>query len=201
MLDDILLYIEPDKRGLSTFGHKTRELLILACTEVENAWRSYFHLAGKKTRRPTTTQYVALRGPLHLGEFELQFQPQGQQLKLRPFYSWKASAPTTSLTWYDAYNKTKHDRSRHFGDATLLNCIRAVAANLVMFSVRFAPFRLDRGMGMLPSLTAPLFHFALRRPNVRSFYVPSLDVSRRPAALTWGRADVNPWNVRAFRFG
>jgi hypothetical protein len=199
MLDELLLYIEPDNRGLRTFGHKTRELLILACMEVENAWRGFFRLSGRRARRLTTTQYVSLHKPLFLSEFELEFRPHSQQLRLRPFGGWSASNPTISLAWYDAYNKTKHDRTHHFADASLLNCIRAVAAALIMFSVRFGPFRLDRGVGMLPSLTAPLFNFSLRRPNIRSFYIPDLDVSDRSPALTWGHADVKPWNVQAFR--
>ena len=41
-LDDILLYVEPYSGGINVFSHKTRELLILACTEVENSWTTYF---------------------------------------------------------------------------------------------------------------------------------------------------------------
>ena len=37
-LHDILLYIEPSKICMRAYGHKIRELLILACTECENTW-------------------------------------------------------------------------------------------------------------------------------------------------------------------
>jgi hypothetical protein len=44
-LDDLFLYIEPSAASLATYSHKTRELLILACTEVENAWKQYMREA------------------------------------------------------------------------------------------------------------------------------------------------------------
>lgn len=197
-LDDILLYIEPDARGLKAFSHKTRDLLILSCTEVENFWRSYTKLAGFRNPRQTTTTYVRLCDVLFLKDFELIFKPHNQ-LSIRPFKTWDLAAPTQSIAWYDACNKTKHDRSGYFSEASLLNCIYSVAANLVLFSVRFGPFGLFRGSGMLQSLTFPLFGFGLHRPKVQSFYVPSLDISHRGPDLTWGHAKVNPWSNAAFR--
>ncbi len=40
-LDEILLFIEPDAKFLQAYGHKTRDLLIAACTEVENYFQRY----------------------------------------------------------------------------------------------------------------------------------------------------------------
>jgi len=37
-IGDIFSYVEPNKIGLQAHSHKSRELLILACTEVENHW-------------------------------------------------------------------------------------------------------------------------------------------------------------------
>ena len=39
---EIFEYIEADINGLKFYIHKTRELLILACTEVENQWQHYW---------------------------------------------------------------------------------------------------------------------------------------------------------------
>jgi len=41
-LDNLLFYIDPSAEGLESYSHKTRELLIISCTEVENQWRSFF---------------------------------------------------------------------------------------------------------------------------------------------------------------
>lgn len=41
-LEGIFEFVEPVGSGLSSYGHKTRELLISACTELENQWKRYF---------------------------------------------------------------------------------------------------------------------------------------------------------------
>lgn len=135
-LDEILLYIEPTQVGLQTYGHKCRELLILACTEVENLWAQYMRLANTTPtgRTFTTNDYVKLLTPLHLEEYLISCKLLGNSYPIKPFSQWNASNPTQSLQWYNAYNKTKHDRERHFSEATLENCIHAIAAVIVCFA-------------------------------------------------------------------
>jgi hypothetical protein len=87
-------------------------------------------------------------------------------------------------------NKTKHDGKDQFAAATLLACIQAVAANIVMFSVRFGPFRLYQGGGMLSAIFNPTFAIALRDCDPKSFYVPEVDVARRNPGLSWGNAEI-----------
>src|SRR5690242_12333578 len=73
-LDELFLYIEPSANSLLTYGHKTRELLILACTEVENAFRHYFRVSNTPPingREYTTNDYVKLHPTLFLPEFEI----------------------------------------------------------------------------------------------------------------------------------
>lgn len=173
-LDELFLYIEPDSDGLKAYSHKTRELLILACTEVENTWKHYMRTAGVTPTAGdfSTKDYVRLLGPLYLPEYEVSLKPYAAVPATRPFLGWDAAAPTKSLPWYDAYNKTKHDRTTHFPDATLRNCIVAIAANLVLFCVRFSPFPLFQGVGTLSSLVNHLFKIELRDPDPASLYVP-----------------------------
>jgi hypothetical protein len=73
-LNELLLFVEPDVATLSTFSHKARELLLLACTECENYWQDYLRDANAlplNGRLFTTNDYVKLLGPLHLAEFEI----------------------------------------------------------------------------------------------------------------------------------
>jgi hypothetical protein len=149
-LDELLLYIEPDPHGLKAYSHKTRELLILACTELENTWKHCMRIAGASSPSGsefTTKDYVRLLSPLYLAEYEVIVKPYPAVGPLRPFSVWDANAPTKSLGWYDAYNKTKHDRTTYFGEATLGHCFSSIAANLVMFCVRFSPFPLLESPG------------------------------------------------------
>jgi hypothetical protein len=174
--DEILNYIEPSVGSLSTYGHKSRELLILACTEVENHWTTLLKMAGIKPSKRgfSTKDYVRLLRPAFLKEYKIDFPRYAVLNSCAPFESWDESQPTQSLLWYDAYNKTKHDRSSNFSYATLANCLSAIAANLVLFAVRFGPNRLFRGGGSLPTFVNQLFSLELVNCDPASFYVPKI---------------------------
>ncbi len=137
-LDELFLYIEPDNNGLQTYSHKTRELLILASTEVENFWKYYMKKAqaipsiGKNF---TTMDYVKLVDKLYLKEYAFTLKTYSTIPTIIPFENWSSANSTKSLIWYESYNKTKHDRDSYFSKATLFNCIEAVVANLVMYCV------------------------------------------------------------------
>jgi len=200
-LDELLLYIEPDAHGLNAYSHKTRELLILACTEVENTWKHYMRITGATPLNGsdfTTKDYVKLLSPLYLSEFEVTVKPYSAIAPLRPFVDWDANAPTKSLNWYDAYNKTKHDRTSFFGEATLRNCLSSIAANLVLFSVRFSPFPLLESPGTLAPLINQLFSIQLHQFNPGTSYIPMLQLpANMRDDLVCGNTQelVQPWTV------
>lgn len=177
-LDEIFLYIEPTEKGLATFGHKTRELLILACTEVENNWKQYMIRVNAQPtngRDFNMVDYVRLQSPMRLAEFEISLPLYGEVGAVRPFQEWDVVRPTRSLEWYDAYNKTKHDRNTHFELSTLKNCIHSVIAALVAFCVRFSPFPLLHGLNTLTTLSNQMFSIKLHGcPS--TFYVPFVEL-------------------------
>lgn len=177
-LDRVLTYIEPSKTGLAAFGHKTRELLILACTEVENYWRWYMALAdvGASGGHYTTGDYIKLLPALQLDEFKVKIVPYDIIPAMQPFKNWKRKNPTRSLAWYDAYNETKHDRDEHFCKAKVGFCIEAVCAALVMFCIRFSPHALFSNWISIPSIYKNLFDVSLVAPDRRGFYVPQVDI-------------------------
>jgi hypothetical protein len=192
-LDELLLYIEPSSTTLDTYGHKTRELLILACTEIEAQWKYFMRLAGSSEppRGFTTNDYVRLVEPLFLAELEVTLPRYKGVAPVRPFFGWDSNpSPTKTLPWYFSYNKTKHDRSAHFSEASLQRCIEAVAACFVLFSVRFGPYRLYHGAGTLAALFNGSFSIGLRNCNPTSFYIPELKVENW-TNRTWGNADIH----------
>ncbi|MFA3055922.1 hypothetical protein KWD96_02020 [Acinetobacter pittii] len=173
-LDDIFLYVEPDQNGTQSFGHKSRELLILACTEVENMWVSLLNKAGTTAangRMFTTQDYVKLLPKLCLGEFQVSFKNYNVR-KFQPFINWDASRPTQSLIWYDAYNKTKHDRKNSFSCATLENVMDAITANIVMFCAKYGPFYLLNNNTTLSSLINQHFEIDLVNSDLSTYYTP-----------------------------
>lgn len=195
-LYELFLYIEPSKTGLNSFSHKTRELLILACTEVESFWKQYMNIAGIKKSRFTTNDYVKLLKPLALPEYEIRLKPYNEIKVFRPFYKWSQTNPTASLKWFDAYNKTKHDRESFFSEATLKRCIEAVSANIAMFCVRYGPYVLYNGNGILSSHFNHIFEVKLNKPDVRTFYIPNIKCIGRRKDFVCGNAEKELWKKK-----
>ncbi len=195
-LDELFLYVEPGPASLNTYSHKTRELLILACTEVENAWTRYMREAKATPggKDYNTNDYVKLLAPLFLGEFQLMLKAFPGVAPSRPFHSWTAAQPTKSLPWYDSYNQTKHDRNTHFYKATLKNCIDAVAAHLVMFSVRFSPYPLYNEGGTISALFAQLFEIELKDCKPETFYIPLIKFPDNPNLKSYSHRQREPKN-------
>lgn len=178
-LDDILLYIEPSQSGLASYSHKCRELLILACTEVENLWTSIFQKAGiqpSNNRMYTTQDYVKLLPKACLNEFEITFKNYNGLRKFQPYVNWTSQQPTQSLNWYHAYNKTKHDRNASFNEATLENVMDAISAIVAMFCAKFGPFSLINDNNALSSLINQHFHIRLKDSDPSTYYVPKINL-------------------------
>jgi hypothetical protein len=206
-LDELLLFIEPTKQTLAAFGHKSRELLILACTEAENYWKHYMRTSSNSPNATTsnfsTNDYVKLRSALSLDEYEVNLPRYSDVPPIRPFLGWNSDpSPTKTLPWYDSYNKTKHDRQTHFGESSLWNCIQAVSAVIVLFSVRFSPLKLFHGGGSLATLFNQTFSIELRDCSARSFYAPQvqLPVNARADLICFeSRQLIQPRKVQPFK--
>lgn len=192
-LDNLLLYIEPEGSGLNAYSHKSRELLILACTEVESHWVSLLTKANaspQNGRTFTTNDYVKLIAPAHLREYSVILRNYRTAQPISPFSNWAATAPTASIAWYNAYNKTKHDRGTHFNEATLSNVISAVSACITLFCVRFGPFHLLNESKILSSIFNQNFEISLTQPDIKSFYVPLYNF---PANTREDRTVIDPY--------
>lgn len=132
-LEAICQCIHPIDGNMPAYGHEVRNLLILACTEVELQWKSVLAANGVLKDRYTTNDYVKLQQPMRLGEYSVSL-PQFPWLPpFAPFANWGASGrPTQDLVWYDAYNAVKHDREANFARASLDKAMQAVSACAVM---------------------------------------------------------------------
>ena len=194
MLSDILLYVEPDDVGKRVHSHKTRDLLLLSCTEVENTFQHFLtRVVGLTQERFTTAHFVRLRKPLFLSEYVVVYRPRSSITLVSPFDGWDKEQPTQSLPWYEAYNLTKHNRQGDFRSATLEHCISSVEANLVLFCVRFGPHALLEGRGPLTSLVRHLFEVRLiSSTDVTSFYIPRHVFTGNVGGVAAGNVWFNP---------
>lgn len=156
-LDRICQTVHPTEQTFETFGHDIRNLLILACTEVENHWRGVLANNGVSKTRFNTRDYVAIRGAMRLDEYAVGFPSYPWLAPLAPYKGWGSSNhPTEDLKWYDAYNAVKHNREKEFSRATLRHTFEAMTACVIMM---VAQFGLASGFSASAELRA-FFHFS-----------------------------------------
>lgn len=167
-LQEILLFVEPTHECLNTYSHKIKELLILACTELENSFK--FYEFGNNQR---TSDYVNLLNFVDLSKYKISLVGYVNSFKVCPFENWSSKDPTKSLPWYDAYTKLKHNSDKHFALATLNNCINAIVANIVMFVVRYSVRYLYTDNDLFSNLISTSFNFLVEESF--DFYIPVLE--------------------------
>ncbi len=172
LIEDVFMHVAPARDNLSTFGHKIREALILACTEVESAWRSVLE-ANSSTRKASysTNDYIRLVEPLRLREWSVVLKNYPELGKFSPFASWDDSKPTKSLIWYDSYNAAKHYREEKFQEANLGSLVNAAAALHVIQAAQFGPEMYDRFFG---NERSPFFTSNHPSHDLSELYTPSL---------------------------
>lgn len=145
-LTAIFRTVHPATDNLDAYGAAIRDLIILACTEVEAQWKGVLE-ANKCKPSGTfykTTDYVKLASAMKLKEYQVALIRYPQISAITPFSTWKGNSPTKSLPWYDAYNEVKHDREANFTKASLRHAIESVAACVVMLAAQFGMEALRR---------------------------------------------------------
>ncbi|MCU1731077.1 MULTISPECIES: hypothetical protein [unclassified Pseudomonas] len=141
-LAEFFRYIEPSSTNDQCFGHRARELLILACTEVESQWKSVLqqNMANPPVRfKPATKDYIKLVPVLRLKDWRVTLKNYFGYRTIAPFEHWDTAKPSQSLEWYSAYNAVKHDREGRFEQAQLRFVIEAMAAVHVMLAAQWGP--------------------------------------------------------------
>jgi hypothetical protein len=191
-LEELFETIEPTTANGHTYGHRIRDVLLLACMEVESSWSAVLKENGYRTNsgRFTTTDYVKLLQPMLLDGYELHLQSYTSYPAFTPYANWATNNPTQSLAWYDAYNKTKHDREENLHHATLENAIFAVGATVVMFYAQFGNhFGTGNQKWPVVSNVFRLTTEGLIR-HERKFYIPLLAVKNNQITIDdWNTID------------
>ncbi len=137
-LNQICQTIHPAPETFATYGHDIRNLLILACTEVEASWRGVLEANGVQKDRFTSNDYVKLNSAMRLDEYAVCLSSYPWLPPIRPFKGWEqGGSPSKNLTWYDAYNGVKHNRENEFSRGTLYVALEALAACAIMLVAQF----------------------------------------------------------------
>jgi len=151
-LDRICQTVQPTQTTFTAFGHDIRNLLILACTEVESHWRGVLAANGVMRDRFSTNDYVKLCPAMRLDEYSVSFPSYPWLSPIKPFEGWGTTGkPSQELGWYNAYNAVKHNREAEFERGTLASALAAVSACVVMM---VAQFGIPAGLGQRSELQA-----------------------------------------------
>ena len=138
-LSRLFRVIVPDKRNLKDYGHEIRNVLLLACTEVEAQWRGVLSVNhyGKPKGHCTRKDYVKISEPLKLSEYQVALPLYPQLRPLSPFATWNDQRSRKSLLWYDADHAVTHDRENNFSQAKLQYAIESVIACAIMLKAQY----------------------------------------------------------------
>lgn len=93
-LERICETVHPDEANLESYGYDIRNLLILACTEVESHWRAVLKANGLSKLRWTTRDYVGLNDAMKLNKYAISFPDYPWIKPIAPFRSWDQGSPT-----------------------------------------------------------------------------------------------------------
>lgn len=166
-LDRVCQTVHPTTATFAAFGHDIRNLLILACTEVESHWRGVLAANGSMRDRFSTNDYVKLCKAMRLDEYAVSFPNYPWLAPVRSFEGWGSTGrPSQELSWYQAYNAVKHNREGEFERGTLEHAFAAVTACAIMM---VAQYGIPTGLG--------------QQTELRSFF----NISAAPA---WPLSDV-----------
>ena len=141
-LVEIFRTIEPEKGNFKTYGNRLRELLIVACTEVEYLLQRAVIENGRKPLNGskdnyTTKDYIWCLPTQKLNEYAVKLPSYPSLGEFRPFKDWNSPNWTKSLPWYNAYNKVKHNRGGNKSLATFEALINAVAAIHILLEAQY----------------------------------------------------------------
>lgn len=145
-MNDIFNVVEPDNSNLHVYGHRIREVLTIACTEVEYLLLQILKENGYHASRYRTNDYIKALPVLKLDKYSVELIMHPSMGLFSPFSGWDDNNPTKSLSWYSSYNATKHDRGTNFRHASLDAMINAVAAVHILLESQYGNRLFDKPM-------------------------------------------------------
>jgi hypothetical protein len=145
-LQAIFEYLEPSDECRTAYSYRIHALLMRTCIEVEANFKAILEentFTPPLRRSLNMTDYRKVDATHHLSSYEVMLPIwNGAPPILKPFEPWRSARGLpnpggVTLSWYQAYNASKHDRQEEFKKANLENLVMAVAALLVLISSQF----------------------------------------------------------------
>lgn len=123
----IARFIEVHDDNMFTYSIELARLLLASCSQVEIVGKSIASLVGKKAKNIRSIMEVLTESDPSLVHATVTIPRYSQETQ-----PWKAWENSEAPAWWDAYNISKHDEEDALKQASLRNCIDAIAALLLL---------------------------------------------------------------------
>jgi hypothetical protein len=147
-IQELFDYVEPADNNLGCYSYRIHALLLRACVEVEANCKAILKENGySRSGDWNMSDYRKIEKTHLLSSYQIVIPHWcGTQATRSPFSAWSTG---TSLSWYEAYNTTKHDRHSEFSKATFERLIDAACGLLVLLSAQFETNDFSPGPNLL----------------------------------------------------
>jgi hypothetical protein len=156
-LQRLFEFIEPSDCNLNTYSFRIHDLFMRVCIEIEANFKA---ILKENIYNPTDrkgnlipekiwniSNYRIVNKTHHLSSYKVHVPIwEGTQSVFEPFAQW---ATKPDLSWYQAYNRSKHDRKIAFKEANFGNLVNAITGLLVVLSSQFGREDFAPGSTML----------------------------------------------------
>lgn len=126
-LEQCFQYVDPVESHFSVHSDQFSKLILVACSEIENALRSLSLAIDQKSRVGNLGSYRDTVIHQYPNFWRMKFSLPRYNLSFCPWMSWKTENASPDW-WKEGYNKIKHDRVGNPGSATLYAAISSVSA-------------------------------------------------------------------------
>jgi hypothetical protein len=135
-------YVEPCDENSETISLRIQELLTRVCIEIEANFTAILkdNIYSTSKNYNLKDDYSLIEYTHKLSSYRVKFPVwKGDNHTYIPFENWetKPNKNWHTLNWYQAYNKSKHDRHSHFDKATFNTLLNAVSGLVVILSSQF----------------------------------------------------------------
>lgn len=150
-------FIEPSDTNLDTYSYRIHELFMRTCIEVEANFKAILSennftpvdKAGARRSEKSWNihDYRKTNKTHHLSDYRVHIPIwDGTNSTFEPFKEW---GTRQELSWYQAYNKSKHDRHLSFKEANFRNLLSAASGLVALLSAQFGTQDFSPGSAVL----------------------------------------------------
>ena len=136
-LKELFSFVEPADNNRKTFSYRIQQLLIRVCIELETNFKAI--MAENKYSRNdqwwNINDYWKINFSHKLSDYKVVMpQWEGKNKEFSPFSEWRISP---KLSWYRAFQHTKHNRASKLYEANLGNLMNAFCGLFVVLTAQF----------------------------------------------------------------